>query len=1476
MRIKFFETPVTVPIPSAPAQAAPKLDKADRYNEGGRAKVKTDKPSGGLGVMSFLTAGFGGGASIEKSALQKLEALPKQLRQVQSERAKSWEDKKKLAALSKRETALYDEMRSAFATWCEHADWTDAATVDRVVKGRLPFKPSATQVAHLMDTQPATFLRVMLSAARVDPSYQTMDWGSFLKAPDPRQQVARLEGLTECGSFGKVHGLDFATRPFMTACAELMDDPAWQPRLLSIAPLLFAQIEKAPEVLEALVGSRHSDSGRGFLNAFFGAYLNADTPKEVETMRTRIAGLPSKVSSRLPMEAVVAALHAAEAPLAIRPAVDTSDARKAAVVGLGDKDPKIRSGANQALQAWAAKAPAAELHETLASFVQTHGAGPNVYSIHGEQKVLRAEYQALSQLMLTRLSDLDALSPKQINALLKAMPTADALSHASIALLLKAGGPKVWTANADVLKNSRDARPLILETALSGIALAKGKPACDAWMDLAVTVGRVGLTSSLDVPLDRLVELADLGNPDDLGKIARFMAAFAVSFPADRFGEVAAAGLEHGATDAAFGILRCAKNRGALEAAVAQTAALTDDQRIDFALAAEGQVAALGGAAQVHSRLSEPIFREVASKVADGGKPSARLTKLHALLAAEPGHRMPVWLVDELVGIPKSLRTADPDKDLSNALKQVRDEKTRFVAIARVREVLLGTKDAATMQIRFDRVVGDLDRVLGFRSWLRGGKRAQADLDAQQMFTQVLQPAFSHLAQLTDVADEASLDRLVKTSTHLKKHGAVFTMPDGVLGDFDPTRVKRPTALALLQQTSVEATELAAKALRVQWKGTATLQDKAALAREIAAATDMPALRPSEDLDAAAGFVDLLAQGNKWQMSAPIALRTDLLGQLTTTISAKSAKAANDDERLELMRAAAGLPTGRERNALLDELTSAKWSSAALLDQATNLYVPNPPASPQEWLLQASVAHFPQDPLRWVDFLTGRISADDIRDELGLGPSAKTDATLAEVRDTWSGRSPKAQRALVAGCIEGLLKGRGKGASPTELFDRLLDEHVLGALGGDADLGPWADTFAKMLRRLPADLRAEMIADVLLTPPEDALALMQTLIGHGGILATKAGQQLSEDPDVPGRIRTPLSDTLQDNEPLTPIQIWSRIPRFIRLKVDRLGPRLGTGSAKQAFLLDVKPGDDVPNDINGPLVGAVTLPHATSKLKAVLAAASAVPEVEYLLRNLAPVVTRELDLEKEAAAFELLANSKTGQSKAIRPLGVVMKHTDCIVREGFEGKTIHELAKTGALDKGAKARMKAMHRSFMLDAFDTSNMKPDDLTFVFTDPHLGNIADDGTNAYAFDPGQYARMKPAEADLFVGFLVASGSEELRGDMRAGLIAQLALHSKPIKGDTDERPIEQRLGAAYDHAMAEDTESVGHRLTLFLNECSKSGLDVPRGFFAGAKMMHILHGQARDFDLGDHIESTIRDLYVQQLGPWGKVKAWLKTR
>lgn len=67
--------------------------------------------------------------------------------------------------------------------------------------------------------------------------------------------------------------------------------------------------------------------------------------------------------------------------------------------------------------------------------------------------------------------------------------------------------------------------------------------------------------------------------------------------------------------------------------------------------------------------------------------------------------------------------------------------------------------------------------------------------------------------------------------------------------------------------------------------------------------------------------------------------------------------------------------------------------------------------------------------------------------------------------------------------------------------------------------------------------------------------------------------------------------------------------------------------------------------------------------------------------------------------------------------------------------------------------------------------------------------------------------------------------------------------------------------------------GRRMELLFLEASKQGVDLPDGYFGLAKMLHSLQSQAGELDLGNVVEDTIRDIYIQRYGIFG---AFFKTR
>ncbi len=90
---------------------------------------------------------------------------------------------------------------------------------------------------------------------------------------------------------------------------------------------------------------------------------------------------------------------------------------------------------------------------------------------------------------------------------------------------------------------------------------------------------------------------------------------------------------------------------------------------------------------------------------------------------------------------------------------------------------------------------------------------------------------------------------------------------------------------------------------------------------------------------------------------------------------------------------------------------------------------------------------------------------------------------------------------------------------------------------------------------------------------------------------------------------------------------------------------------------------------------------------------------------------------------------------------------------------------------------------------------------MLTDPHGGNIADDGLVHGLFDPGQYEALTAAEANVFVRMLASFSNpkwhrarkDELVGKLAAlatkadnGVLLDSKRHSKPSSCGRDSSP------------------------------------------------------------------------------------------
>src|SRR5690606_7318423 len=144
------------------------------------------------------------------------------------------------------------------------------------------------------------------------------------------------------------------------------------------------------------------------------------------------------------------------------------------------------------------------------------------------------------------------------------------------------------------------------------------------------------------------------------------------------------------------------------------------------------------------------------------------------------------------------------------------------------------------------------------------------------------------------------------------------------------------------------------------------------------------------------------------------------------------------------------------------------------------------------------------------------------------------------------------------------------------------------------------------------------------------------LIVSVGVVAIKAAQQMSEDPRVPEKLRRALEDLRDRNQHVSPVAFWHGLAPELRGELTALGKPAGVGSIKQVQWAEHNSGERV-------LVAQVH-PGLDATIAATATALRQVPEAASLVDRVVPMLSREIDLDSEAAAFERLRATALGRS----------------------------------------------------------------------------------------------------------------------------------------------------------------------------------------------------------------------------------------
>ncbi len=578
---------------------------------------------------------------------------------------------------------------------------------------------------------------------------------------------------------------------------------------------------------------------------------------------------------------------------------------------------------------------------------------------------------------------------------------------------------------------------------------------------------------------------------------------------------------------------------------------------------------------------------------------------------------------------------------------------------------------------------------------------------------------------------------------------------------------------------------------------------------------------------------------------------------------ARASPAALAIERLRKV-----LPYGAHYDGVIDEIVArqGRWVDTKLLDSASYQYGSwHQFKAIRERRVHDALSKFPGNVLTLASYFANRETETSLLANHWMTDPAGAAEALKTLKADFTALDSKTQKQLLIRTFEPLLTnvkhGKGKGQA-----DAAFDSLVLQVLESDSDAAKLTERVKTIYSGLPARVQAKVLADLLLaSETKDAPEQLRRLLVSAGLVAIKAAQQMAEDPAVKPRFREVLEDLRDLNGELAPVVVWQGIPVAERPTYSAVGPRLGTGSVKQVNWLRRTDGVEE--------LGAVLKPGVGVEINETLSALGLVEDTKHLVDQLAPMLKREVDLTQEARSFDVLRATPIGQAGDVNVPVVRVSYPHFLARTAAPGEPLSVLQRGAGLDEAQRRRLYSLHASMARAALETdpkragSTGKPE--TYVLTDPHGGNVAFDGTQPGLFDPGQFETLTQPEAELFVWSLATFSNPSWHESRRVKFVDRFAALSK-LKDPNDAGPsLAQRLDKAFDATLSEPNADVGRKLQLLLIDASKRGIAVPTGYFGLAKMLHSLESQAHDFKIRSAVNDVITSLYVDQLGPAGRI-------
>lgn len=591
--------------------------------------------------------------------------------------------------------------------------------------------------------------------------------------------------------------------------------------------------------------------------------------------------------------------------------------------------------------------------------------------------------------------------------------------------------------------------------------------------------------------------------------------------------------------------------------------------------------------------------------------------------------------------------------------------------------------------------------------------------------------------------------------------------------------------------------------------------------------------------------------------------------QMREKLRDEALSAATLSERITLLKRI--YPASLELDLLIDEaiereISNHGWVAADVLNlHSSSRHMPS--CELLSKIATLAVASFPGSIPEMVALAMGQISAAQLTQDSGL---QKVYGSLQSIFASFHHdvRERVLQDALVM-LIKAAQSDRIiNGVSARALYRANIQEHLIKPLQEDGNIdASLLDQVREVFLALSTDLQARILLRAIRHPgrtskdPQQKAELVKDLLAHGGIVAVKLGQLMSESPLVPSLYRELLGSLRDANVAMTTCQFWSSIPELIQHKISAVGGVLGVGSVKQVVRAKLFANDEE-------VAVAVLRSNVKSEAIVSLIALESDPQLKGMSQQLSRLIYPEFDLASEGDALRDFASTAICRHPLFKVVDVLHSDPRCLILTIARGPTVAKALAASSvyshLEQQKILNLLADYHRVIFEALVKDGL-------VHSDAHLGNasVAQNAAGEFAFtlyDIGQVTQITHAEVDAILFSIGAFAGETpaMCSVLQHYACRRLAiLCGSSTQQETIQHKLREAINQARDFAMAhkkpDGAMDVGLAYTEFLRLAENSGVKLPRGAFAVAKLLGTVLSQQATYGMPNIMKQVV-DAYA----------------